>query len=251
MSGQRCDGRAGGERRVVSTANAQDKTRRGGETLDTQTVVAQILDAKLVAVIRATGPDEAAVLGRAVARGGIRCVEVTLTTPQGHLAVERLRATAAEQSLLVGVGTVLDRPAAERAIQSGAQFVVSPHLQTEVATVCQRAGVAYFPGAVTPGEVMACRQNGAPIVKIFPAGQLGPGWIRALRGPFPDVLFMPTGGVGAHNANAFIQAGACALGVGGALTRRARKQKDPALAEKAAADLVAVVGNEAEQRTET
>jgi 2-dehydro-3-deoxyphosphogluconate aldolase/(4S)-4-hydroxy-2-oxoglutarate aldolase len=200
-----------------------------------------IREEKVVAVIRGGDPSEAVELGKAVRRGGIRLVEIAMTTPSALDAIEKLREMEESGGAVVGVGTVLTPRRARDAIDAGARFLVSPHLTDDVGEVCRRAGVPYIPGATTPSEVVACLDSGAEIVKIFPAGQLGPGWIKALKGPFPHANLMPTGGVTIRNCAAFLEAGSCALGAGGALTGRARKAKDPSLAQEAASAMMATV----------
>lgn len=203
---------------------------------------------RVVAVIRAPGSKIAVDLALALAEGGVRFVEVALTTPGAFEAVEDLARRARDRDLWVGAGTVLDAEAAARCIQCGADFVVSPHLCRRTVELCNRHRVAVVPGAATASEVVACLELGVEVVKIFPAGQLGPEWIKALRGPLPQANLMPTGGIDASNAAAFLGAGAFALGVGGELTREAVKRSNPRLAEAAARTLISAVerfgGNE-------
>lgn len=196
---------------------------------------------KVVAVIRAPQPKAAVDLALAVAEGGIRFLEVAMTTPNALEAVEDLARRAEDRDLWVGAGTVLDSETAARCIECGADFVVSPHLCRRTVELCNRHRTAVIPGAATASEVIACLEAGAEVVKIFPAGQLGPEWIKALRGPLPHANLMPTGGIDASNAAAFLGAGAFALGVGGELTREAVKRSNPRLAESAARTLVSAV----------
>lgn len=196
---------------------------------------------KVVAVIRAPRPKMAVDLALAVAEGGIRFLEVAMTTPNALEAIEDLARRAEDRDLWIGAGTVLDSETAARVVQCGADFVVSPHLCRRTVELCNRHRTAVIPGAATASEVIACLEAGAEVVKIFPAGQLGPEWIKALRGPLPHANLLPTGGIDASNAAAFLGAGAFALGVGGELTRDAVKRSNPRLAEAAARTLVSAV----------
>lgn len=165
--------------------------------------------------------DEAARLTRvvhALAQGGVRAIEVTMTMPG---AVEALAAlVSAGEDLVIGAGTVLDTETARLAILSGARFVVSPTFRRGLVEMCHRYDVVAMPGAYTPTEIQVAEEAGADLIKLFPASGLGPGYLRDLRGPLPHLRLVPTGGVTADNVGAFLQAGAIAVGVGGALVER-------------------------------
>ncbi len=184
------------------------------ETLET------IQRERVVAVLRAATADELMEVAKALLDGGLRCLEFTMTTPNalGMIAAGTQRFGA---ELLLGAGTVTDAATADAAVTAGARFLVSPVLKAEVIGVAKRRGVPVMPGAFTPAEVLAAWEAGADLVKVFPAGRLGPGYLKDLHGPFPHIPLMPTGGVGLHDAAAYLQAGAVAVGVGGNLTRRA------------------------------
>jgi len=170
-----------------------------------------IIADRVLAVVRAPEIPDAAALCRALAAGGIRCVELTYTTPDlaGHLA----RATAAEGTYL-GAGTVLTAAQATGAIEAGAAFLVTPGLRADVAAVATARGVPLVMGAFTPSEVLAALDLGATAVKIFPAHLLGPRYLKDLRGPLPDVRLIPSGGVNAGNAAEFLSHGAVAVSAG-------------------------------------
>jgi 2-dehydro-3-deoxyphosphogluconate aldolase/(4S)-4-hydroxy-2-oxoglutarate aldolase len=155
----------------------------------------------------------------ALAKGGVRAIEVTLTTPGALEALAEHRATASD--LVLGAGTVLDVMSARMAIAAGARFVVSPVFDRALVEMCHRYDVPAMPGAYTPTEILTAREAGADLIKLFPAGGLGPGYLRDLRGPMPGLRLVPTGGVTVENAAAFLQAGAVAVGVGGDLIERA------------------------------
>ena len=122
--------------------------------------------------------------------------------------------------ILLGAGTVLDAETARLAILAGARFIVSPTFSARVVELCHRYDVVAMPGAYTPTELVTAWEAGADLVKVFPAGGLGPGYLADLRGPLPQLRLVPTGGVTAENAGAFLAAGAVAVGVGGALVER-------------------------------
>jgi 2-dehydro-3-deoxyphosphogluconate aldolase/(4S)-4-hydroxy-2-oxoglutarate aldolase len=197
--------------------------------------IAAIADARIVAIIRASSADEAVQTGELLVAAGLTVIEVALTTPRGLEAIARL--AAVEDGRIVGAGTVLDAGTAGEAATAGAAFVVSPGLDDDVVRESARLGVASMPGAATPTEIMRARSLDADFVKLFPASTYGPDHLRAVRVVFPDVAFIPTGGVDAGNAASWLDAGAAAVAVGGALTRG-----DPGLVQARARDLLAAVG---------
>jgi len=170
----------------------------------------------IVAVIRL---EQAAALPRvveALAAGGVRAIEVTMTVPGAIESIRQLAASASDDVLL-GAGTVLDPETARRAIDAGARFVVSPVFRPALIQACHAAGVPALPGCYTPTEILDAWDAGADIVKVFPAGGLGPAYFKDVRAPLPHVKLMPTGGVSIDNAGEWIRAGAAAVGVGSAL----------------------------------
>ena len=160
--------------------------------------------AGVVPVVVIDRAEDAAPLGAALGSGGLACVEVTLRTPAALEAIERL---AADPALLVGAGTVLDAAQVDRAVQAGARFVVSPCLDAAVVARCRALGVPALPGVATPTEAMRAMAEGLDAVKLFPAGPLGgPAMAAALRGPFPRLRLVPTGGVGPADVPAYLSA---------------------------------------------
>jgi 2-dehydro-3-deoxyphosphogluconate aldolase/(4S)-4-hydroxy-2-oxoglutarate aldolase len=182
--------------------------------------LAFLLEHKVVAVVRMADPAKLMRVVEAVERGGIRAVEITMTVPN---AVEIIRSLAARdhRGVLLGAGTVLDAETAVAVIEAGADFVVSPVADPGMIRECRRCGVLVAPGAFTPAEILRAWSEGADIVKVFPATSLGPSYCKDLRGPFPGIRLMPTGGVTPANARAFIDAGACCVGIGTALLDKA------------------------------
>ena len=175
-----------------------------------------ILEDKVVAVVRLK---DAGLLRRAVEairEGGVRCIEITMTIPG---ALDVIKTLSADDSLdiVVGAGTVLGAAAAEAVIEAGARFVVSPVLDEDVIRVCRSRDIFVVPGAFSPTEIVRARSAGADIVKVFPAASLGPGFFKDIKGPFPDILLMPTGGITIENARSFIDQGACCVAIGTAL----------------------------------
>jgi 2-dehydro-3-deoxyphosphogluconate aldolase/(4S)-4-hydroxy-2-oxoglutarate aldolase len=185
-------------------------------------IVRAIKDARIVAIIRVSSAEEAVKAGEVLVANGLTIIEVALTTPQGLDAIAALGAV--KDGRIVGAGTVLNAGTVSDAVAAGGRFVVSPGLDEEVVAEAARLGVASMPGAATPTEVMRARASGADFVKLFPASTYGPGHLQALRPVFPDVAFVPTGGVGPANAAEWFDAGAAALAVGSALTSGDREQ---------------------------
>jgi 2-dehydro-3-deoxyphosphogluconate aldolase/(4S)-4-hydroxy-2-oxoglutarate aldolase len=170
----------------------------------------------VVAVIRLKDATLLRAIVDALAIGGVRALEVTMTTPRAIELISDIAPTLAD-GFLIGAGTVLDAATARQAIEVGAQFVVSPVLRPTIIDECHRHDVAMIPGCFSPTEILDAVDAGADIVKVFPATSLGPGFFKDLRGPFPDVKLMPTGGVTIENAGEWIRAGAAAVGIGSAL----------------------------------
>lgn len=169
----------------------------------------------ITAVVRAERKCEAFLhVVDAIIQGGVRCLEVTLTTPEAlrclEMASEQLEGTEA----LLGAGSVLDGEICRMAILSGAQYIVTPIFAPEVISVAQRCGVPVICGAYTPTEVFQAWQGGADMVKVFPASLGGPEYIEILQEPFPQVPLVPGGGVKLNNTAAYLRAGAAALAVG-------------------------------------
>ncbi|MGA8442501.1 MAG: bifunctional 2-keto-4-hydroxyglutarate aldolase/2-keto-3-deoxy-6-phosphogluconate aldolase [Candidatus Sulfotelmatobacter sp.] len=184
-------------------------------------VLHKIVTSGVVAVIRAENFEQAARIADACALGGIRALEITFTVPGAAGVIEHL-AKKCSQEILLGAGTVLDPETARIAILAGAQFAVSPALNSKTARLCNRYQVPYMPGAATIGEVIAAMECGADIVKVFPGEILGPAFVKAVKGPLPQAQLMPTGGVTLENVAQWIHAGAVAVGVGGNLTAGAK-----------------------------
>ncbi|MGD1010739.1 MAG: bifunctional 4-hydroxy-2-oxoglutarate aldolase/2-dehydro-3-deoxy-phosphogluconate aldolase [Candidatus Aminicenantales bacterium] len=175
-----------------------------------------ILAAKVIAVIRMSDPKRVFDVTEALKRGGVKVLEITMTVP-GALDIIRRLAETKTEGVLVGAGTVFDAETAAAAIWSGADFVVSPIADAGMIAACRAHHTVVAPGAFTPMEIVTAWDRGADVVKVFPATSVGPQYFRDLKGPFPQIRLMPTGGVTVENARSFIEAGACAVGIGTAL----------------------------------
>jgi 2-dehydro-3-deoxyphosphogluconate aldolase / (4S)-4-hydroxy-2-oxoglutarate aldolase len=176
----------------------------------------RVLDAGIVAVVRAPDPAGLVEVIRALAAGGVTVAEVTLTVPNA-LDVVREAKKALGDSVLLGAGTVLDPETCRAAILAGAEFIVAPTVNLDVIRLCRRYDKLVMPGAFTPTEILAAWEAGGDIVKVFPAEVVGPAFFKAMRGPLPHIRLMPTGGVDLTTAAAFLKAGACCLGIGSQL----------------------------------
>jgi 2-dehydro-3-deoxyphosphogluconate aldolase / (4S)-4-hydroxy-2-oxoglutarate aldolase len=182
--------------------------------MDKKAVIERIEAIGVVPVIRASSADEAARVIDAIAEGGIDVFEITMTVP-GAVGLIQDIGTKYGDSAVVGAGTVMDPETAERCIDAGAQFVISPSLNLDTIAACRAQGIAVMPGALTPTEIVTAWNAGADFVKVFPAEALGGAtYLKNLKGPLPHVKIIPTGGVSLANAADFIRAGARAVGVG-------------------------------------
>jgi 2-dehydro-3-deoxyphosphogluconate aldolase/(4S)-4-hydroxy-2-oxoglutarate aldolase len=195
--------------------------------------------ARLLGIVRyrAAGDVEGAL--RALVRGGIDLVEVTLDTPGALDAVERGR----RAGWSIGVGTVLEADHVNRSVDAGAAFVVSPGVVPGVVERALELGVDVVPGAFTPTEIIRAHTMGGSAVKLFPASPGGPSYLRALRGPFADVPLVPTGGIAIQEVSAYLDAGAACVGLGGALAGESPPANDTelgAITERAAAAVAAI-----------
>ncbi|MCW3003609.1 MAG: 2-dehydro-3-deoxyphosphogluconate aldolase/4-hydroxy-2-oxoglutarate aldolase [Conexibacter sp.] len=198
-------------------------------------ITRRIVARRVMAIVRSDSAAEAEEISDALLLAGLDVLEVSLTTPGALGAIERL--AARHPGALIGAGTVLDAPTARSAVLAGARFLVAPSFCEEVLRTGHRYGAVVAPGCQTPTEIEAAVSAGADLVKLFPAGQFGPGYVSAVRAALPQAPIMATGGVGAANAREWLDAGAVALGVGGALTR------DAASAGARAAELLAAIGD--------
>jgi 2-dehydro-3-deoxyphosphogluconate aldolase / (4S)-4-hydroxy-2-oxoglutarate aldolase len=198
-------------------------------------VVRRIEAVGIVPVIRAATPDLAARAARAVLAGGISVFEITMTVPDAPAVIRALVKELGDQAV-IGAGTVLNAAAAHQCVDAGAAFIVSPGFDPDTVTEAHARGVPAMPGALTPTEVITAWNHGADLVKIFPVSAMGgASYLRALRGPLPEVKLLPTGGITAANAAEFLRAGASAIGVGSELvdTKALAEGRDDVVTERA------------------
>ncbi|AXR76985.1 bifunctional 4-hydroxy-2-oxoglutarate aldolase/2-dehydro-3-deoxy-phosphogluconate aldolase [Natrarchaeobaculum sulfurireducens] len=185
--------------------------------MSTSLVRDRIVESGVIAVLRGVDEDDVVPVARAIHDAGVDALEVTA---DGTRAIEKIAAIDRElegTEAVVGAGTVLDATTARAAIDAGAQFVVSPHTSCEVIETCNRQRVLAAPGVLTPTEAVTAMEAGADVLKLFPAGTVGPNHISAIRGPLGDIDVIPTGGVDADNVGEYLEAGAVAVGAGSAL----------------------------------
>ena len=193
------------------------------------TVLDQILQHKIVAIIRGAGSADVLDISKALYDGGVRLVEVTLNSPNAIRSIEILSA-ALEDKMLIGAGTVLDASAAKTAVGAGARFIISPTLDPDTIRQTKDLGAVSMPGAFTPTEIYQAYIAGGDIIKVFP-GILGVEYIKSIRAPLPQIPMMPTGGVSAENIRSFLDAGAVAFGIGTALVNPQKALTEAYLAE--------------------
>ncbi len=175
----------------------------------------------VVGILRGFAAELTTEIGQEAAAAGLVALEVTLNSPAALQQIRALR-HALGAAVAVGAGTVLDAEDAQRAVAAGAQFLVSPGLDAGMMAAGRAAGVPLFPGALTPTEVLAAWRAGATMVKLFPAGALGPAYVKAVKAPLGHIPLLPTGGIGLHNLAAFLEAGADGVGIGEPLFARER-----------------------------
>lgn len=184
--------------------------------MNRQEIVDKIIDLKAVAVIRMEDPSKLIKVAEAISEGGVKAIEITMTVPN---AIETIARACREigEKVLIGVGSILNTEMAQKAVDAGAKYVVSPIFKKEIIDLAHKNDVPAMPGTFTPTEVELAYEAGADIIKIFPADVLGMSFIKGIKAPMPHLQVMPTGGVSLTNAGDWLRAGACAVGVGSAL----------------------------------
>ena len=182
--------------------------------MTSQEILTFITGVGIVPIVRVASAESAVLAVEAIYRGGVRAAEITMTVPGAIRALEKV-ADSLGDKMMLGAGTVLDPETARACMLAGAQFFVTPALRLSTIEMAKRYSKVVFPGALTPTEVLTAWEAGADAVKIFPCGNLGgPKYIKALKGPFPHIAMIPTGGVNLETAADFLTAGACAIAVG-------------------------------------
>ena len=201
-----------------------------------QQIIEQLLNPGIIAVVRAKRTDQAVPLAEALVAGGVNAVEITMTTPNAIAAIREASSKLGDRAL-IGVGTVLNEPTCQAAIDAGAQFIVSPICRRELVPIAQKAGKPIMLGSYTPTEAQLAHEAGSDFIKIFPADGLGPNYIKALRAPLPHLRIVPTGGVDLRTIGDFLKAGCVAVGAGSSLISKEILDNDdwPALTQMAMA----------------
>lgn len=188
---------------------------------DGNVIITRIKEAGLVAVVRARNSEQAVRIADACIEGGVAAIEITFTVPGAHKVINDLVSKYTSGEIYIGAGTVLDAETARIAILEGAQYVVSPYFNADMVRLCNRYQVPVMPGVMSIKEIVEAMEAGTQILKAFPGEILGPGFIKAVRGPLPQAQIMPTGGVSVDNVAEWIKAGAVAVGAGSSLTKGA------------------------------
>lgn len=178
----------------------------------------RLMELSLVAVVRGNSKEEGIEIAKACLKGGMNIIEVTFTTPKAEKVIQDLKVEFKEK-MIVGAGTVLDSETARIAILNGAEFIVGPNFNLEVAKLCNRYQIPYMAGCMTINEIIQAMEAGTDIVKLFPGSAFGPNIIKDIKAPIPEVAIMPTGGVSLENMEQWIKNGCIAVGIGSALTK--------------------------------
>jgi 2-dehydro-3-deoxyphosphogluconate aldolase/(4S)-4-hydroxy-2-oxoglutarate aldolase len=181
--------------------------------------IEKIKENGIIAIVRGHQPEDIVSIVGALREGGVRTVEITMDTPGAGAVIERVLAEFGQERL-IGAGTVLDPESARLALMAGARFIFSPSLNVETIRMTKRYGAISIPGVLTPTEILTAYEHGADAVKVFPISVLGPEYLKAVRDPLPHIPLIPTGGITLGNIGAYLQNGAIAVGVGGALVHK-------------------------------
>jgi len=185
-------------------------------------ILKKITDVGVVAVVRAESAEQAIEISKACIKGGLSAVEVTFTVPSADKVIQGLAEAFNQDELIVGAGTVLDSETARIAILAGAKYIVSPGFDLKTAQLCNRYQVPYMPGCLTITEMLYAMEAGCDVIKLFPGSAFGPSYVKAVKGPLPQVNIMPTGGVSLDNVHEWVKNGVVAVGVGSELTGPAK-----------------------------
>lgn len=185
-------------------------------------IIKLIKDSGVVAVVRAANKEEATQIALACIEGGLKAIELTFTVPNADQVIRHLKLHIPEEKLILGAGTVLDVQTAKLAIDAGAKYIVSPGFDLETAQYCKSIDVPYMPGCMTITEMLTALKAGVEVIKLFPGSVFGPSFVKAVKGPLPNIQIMPTGGVSLDNIHEWFKNGVVAVGVGGELTAPAK-----------------------------
>jgi len=195
-------------------------------------ILNQLHENYLVAVVRGNDEDETKKIVDEIIKGGFKNIEITFTVPNAEEVINQVHKQYGDD-IVLGVGTVLDAATAQIAINKGAQYIVSPHLDTNISKLCNIYSIPYLPGCSSATEIIEALRYGSDLIKLFPGGQLGAGFIKDIKGPVPNVELMPSGGVNLDNVSDWIEKGSFAVGIGGDLTKEFTGNNFEVISEKA------------------
>lgn len=197
-------------------------------------ILNQLHEHYLVAVVRGSNEDETKKIIDEIIKGGFKNIEITFTVPNAESVIERVNKQYGND-IVLGAGTVLDATTARIAISKGAQYIVSPHLDTEISKVCNVYSIPYLPGCSSASEIIEALRYGSDLVKLFPGGHLGASFIKDIKGPIPNVELMPSGGVNLENISEWMENGSFAVGIGSDLTKEFTGNNCEVISKKAKA----------------
>ncbi|MFY2153056.1 bifunctional 4-hydroxy-2-oxoglutarate aldolase/2-dehydro-3-deoxy-phosphogluconate aldolase [Mammaliicoccus sciuri] len=195
-------------------------------------ILNQLHENYLVAVVRGNDEDETKKIVDEIIKGGFKNIEITFTVPNAEEVINQVHKQYGDD-IVLGAGTVLDAATAQIAINKGAQYIVSPHLDTNISKLCNVYSIPYLPGCSSATEIIEALRYGSDLIKLFPGGQLGAGFIKDIKGPVPNVELMPSGGVNLNNVSDWIEKGSFAVGIGGDLTKEFTGNNYEVISEKA------------------
>jgi len=195
-------------------------------------ILNQLHENYLVAVVRGNDEDETKKIVDEIIKGGFKNIEITFTVPNAEEVINQVHKQYGDD-IVLGAGTVLDAATAQIAINKGAQYIVSPHLDTNISKLCNIYSIPYLPGCSSATEIIEALRYGSDLIKLFPGGQLGAGFIKDIKGPVPNVELMPSGGVNLDNISDWIEKGSFAVGIGGDLTKEFTGNNFEVISEKA------------------
>lgn len=195
-------------------------------------ILNQLHENYLVAVVRGNDEDETKKIVDEIIKGGFKNIEITFTVPNAEEVINQVHKQYGDD-IVLGAGTVLDAATAQIAINKGAQYIVSPHLDTNISKLCNVYSIPYLPGCSSTTEIIVALRYGSDLIKLFPGGQLGAGFIKDIKGPVPNVELMPSGGVNLDNVSDWIEKGSFAVGIGGDLTKEFTGNNFEVISEKA------------------
>ncbi len=195
-------------------------------------ILNQLHENYLVAVVRGNDEDETKKIVDEIIKGGFKNIEITFTVPNAEEVINQVHKQYGDD-IVLGAGTVIDAATAQIAINKGAQYIVSPHLDTNISKLCNVYSIPYLPGCSSATEIIEALRYGSDLIKLFPGAQLGAGFIKDIKGPVPNVELMPSGGVNLDNVSDWIEKGSFAVGIGGDLTKEFTGNNYEVISEKA------------------